>query len=519
MASARESIVLPYVMGAGPVEGNVTPVRPLWDGAASRLMPQITFGHRLRGAFAFMSADEVGQTAMQKTALANLLGVEASWTKTRIEGEDGKTHRALVCQDNTCATEKILDVAFMKEAQRLLGAKRLVVGLPVRSVMLAMDGDKDAPAVMGFLGFNLSLFRGGEGIPVTPALFRMVDGRFEGFFADGLEPFLDELEAGAKDEGDYDDQGEDEDEFDEEEGPTIVLATNAPETWPPVEVPEAALDDPVELGLSVMMALDDAFEDDVEDLGRPVFRMTENGFVELVNEVIEGDRRTGLLAYNQATPAAAAHFQGAREALREVGVEAVYYAPEPMPEARPAPVVVPFRPEMLMCLVGDPEPGSFATWWSVEGDESFLRSETYRCIERSYVALQGFEDAIFARIARAVEMVDPTKKGRISVPFEEQDAFVRGPDARPLLFSASAEKGLLFAFRMSDTPLEWRNTFWRHYAGAIEVLAAELNRNGAVRKAKEPLPLLGWLQTAARHNEEMELSPGETRVFRLAQVD
>jgi hypothetical protein len=484
------------------------------------MMPAITFGHRHGWAFAFMSPQEVEKPSVQETALQNLLKAEASWIETEIESEDGQTHRALVCQDNVCATEKILDPRFMKEAQRILGAKRLVVGIPVRSVMLAMDGNADGAATMGFLAVGLSLFRSGDGIPVTPALFRLKDGQIEGFFAEGMEPFADELEArlaAAAAEGGFD--GEDGDDGDEDEGPTVSLATNAPDEWPVVEVPEGALGDPDELALQVGMALDDGFDDDVEDLGGRVFRMTEGGFVQLETEIIEGDRRTGLLVYDRATPEAAAHFRGVQEALRAVGLDAVYYAPSRLPAASPARVTVPFTPEILSMRVVDPEPASYATWWSVPGDESLIQSETYRCVERAYVAMQGFEPVFFARIAKAIEMEAASKKRLIPLPIEERDAFVRGPDARTLVFSVSAEKGLLFAFPMKDTPLEWRNRFWRLYAEGVEAIAAELERAGAVRKTTESLRPLGWLRTAARHAEEMELAAGETRVFRLLQME
>ena len=195
MASAKESVLLPYVLGIGSVKFEVAPVRPLWQGAvSSRLMPQLTFGHRLGGAFAFLPADEAGQSAVQESALQNLVKVVASWTEIEFQGEDGDTHAALACQDN-CATEKILDPGFMNEAQRLLGAKRLVVGIPVRTVMLVMDGNNDGSATMGFLGQNLSLFRSGNGVPLTPALFRLKHGQIESFFAEGLEVYADELEA------------------------------------------------------------------------------------------------------------------------------------------------------------------------------------------------------------------------------------------------------------------------------------------------------------------------------------
>lgn len=520
VAKSKDPIeVLPYVLGIGPAEPNVsiTPVRPLWDGATSRLMPSITFGSRLRGAFAFMGPDEAQRSSVQEAALQNLLKVEASWAETAIEGEDGAIHQALVCQHN-CATEKILDPHFMREAQRLLGVNRLLVAIPVRTVMLAMDGNTDGAAPVALFTFGLSLFRSGEGIPLTPALFRLKDGRIESFHAEGMEPFVDELEARMDYAGlgdDFDDDGEDQDD----EGPTIRLATNAPEEWPPVEVPEEALGDRNEMGSQVLIALDDGFEGDVEDLGSPLFRMTATGFVELLTEIIEGDRRTGLLVYDQGTPAAAAHFRGAQEALRQVGLETVYYAPSDLPAASPVSVTVPFSPEMLMRRVVDPEPDSYATWWSVPGDASLLRSETYRCIERAYVAMRGFEPVLFARIAKAIEMVEASKKRVIPLPSEEKDALVRGPDARTLLFSASAEKGLLFAFPMADTPLEWRNTFWRLYAEALEAMAADLELAGAVRRSTEPLNPIGWLRTAARHNEEMELKAGETRAFRFSKAE
>ena len=516
MAQRRESILLPYVIGMGPVADGVFPVRPLWQGASSRLMPQLTFGHRLGGAFAFMASDEARRASVQETALGNLAQVDAPWSETEFEGEDGQTYLALACQDN-CATEKLLDSVFMIQAQRLLSAKRLIVGIPARTLMLVMDGGNDGAATMGFLALNLSFFRSGEGVPVTPALFRVKDGRIEGFFAEGLETYADEFEARLEN-GQPGDDLEDDDAELEDRGSMVAFATNAPPEWPLVEVPEVLLGDRQEIAMHVMATLDDGFDDDVEDLGASVFRMTEAGFVEIDTEIIEGERHSGLVVYDDATSSAAAHFYGVQAALREVNVHAVYYAPAELPVVGAAAVAVPFSPEILRLRALDPEPGAYATWWSVPGDESLLASETYRCIERVYVAMEGFEPMLFARFARALEMLDDPRKRVLPLPLEEQETFVRGPDARTLLFSASEEKGLLHAFPMKDTSLEWRNRFWRLYAHGIEAIAAGMERDGIVRKATRAPKPVGWLRVAARHCDEMVMEPGETRVFGLAEV-
>ncbi len=50
-------------------------------------------------------------------------------------------------------------------------------------------------------------------------------------------------------------------------------------------------------------------------------------------------------------------------------------------------------------------------------------------------------------------------------------------------------------------------------------ITAELERSGVVRKISRADSSLDWLRFAARDNEEMAATPGQTRMFRFVQTE
>jgi hypothetical protein len=63
------------------------------------------------------------------------------------------------------------------DAQRRLGARGLLVGVPRRGFLIAMNGEADAKKVQAFAAVLVSQFQSGESAPITPIALAVKDGR------------------------------------------------------------------------------------------------------------------------------------------------------------------------------------------------------------------------------------------------------------------------------------------------------------------------------------------------------
>lgn len=163
-----------------------TTCRVLWPDKPSEFMPWLAFGWDHPHTFEFLNADKLktlGMTEAQveSKALDNLRKRTCAWQSHDAPLGEGKTLKLLVCMDDFFAAERILDVAFMKEAHRKLGAEAMLVGIPRRGVILATPFQTDTDIVVGFGGVVFGQFDRGESAPVSPMLFVVADGAILGF--------------------------------------------------------------------------------------------------------------------------------------------------------------------------------------------------------------------------------------------------------------------------------------------------------------------------------------------------
>lgn len=155
--------------------------RRLWTGEPSVYMPWVAFGYDHPHTFEFLSTqsfNETGETLedLEVDARRNLSDRRASWELIAVDLGDGRTLRMLSCSDDFLSAERILDRDFMRTAERRLGARGLLVGIPRRGVMLATAIDDDGRKVMAFGKATATQFAGGESAPITPILFALKDG-------------------------------------------------------------------------------------------------------------------------------------------------------------------------------------------------------------------------------------------------------------------------------------------------------------------------------------------------------
>ena len=198
--------------------------RALWQLESSPYMPWLAVGYDHPHTFEFISnkqlatLDTTGQ-ALETRALANLRKRKATWQPLDVDAKDGKRLRMLVCSDDYFAAERIVDADFMTQAQRTLGARGLLVGIPRRGILMATNGEQDADLVTGFGGAVAGQFSRGETAIISPMLFAVKDGAIVGIIeavADVVVP--DGEPRGALGEGEQKEDADDErDEEDDEE--------------------------------------------------------------------------------------------------------------------------------------------------------------------------------------------------------------------------------------------------------------------------------------------------------------
>jgi hypothetical protein len=189
--------------------------RPLWSGRASQFMPWVAFGHDHPHTFQFLSKNEGTQDAIQleREAVRNLRLRQVEWTDVAVKLSFFKKLKMQVCQGDFLAAERILDAGFMTQAQTTLNARGILVGIPVRGMMFAMDGEAGADRITAFVALVASQYRAAESAPISPAVFAMKDGLIVEIVEAGAEAFASH----AAEEGDDGDEGDEGDEEDEDE--------------------------------------------------------------------------------------------------------------------------------------------------------------------------------------------------------------------------------------------------------------------------------------------------------------
>lgn len=123
---------------------------------------------------------------LAERALANLHDRPASWQPVEGGGNMGGRTSMVACVDDDLSAERIMDMQFMIEAQKMLGTEILAVGIPRRRLLVAIDGRQPESSLTRFGAYNLGQYHSSETQPLTSLTFMMGDGEFAGViqFAD-----------------------------------------------------------------------------------------------------------------------------------------------------------------------------------------------------------------------------------------------------------------------------------------------------------------------------------------------
>jgi hypothetical protein len=179
-----ETLLLPVLKEATWPGREDQVCRPLWEQASSAYMPWVAFGYDHPHTFEFIQTKrlpELQTTAadLEARALVNLCARPVKWQSTELD-VDGQKLRMLVCMDDFFAAEHVLDTAFMQQAQQMLNARGLVVGVPRRGVLMATAAGQDNKLLVAFGAGVAGQYSRAQSALISPAVFAMTDGVIDG---------------------------------------------------------------------------------------------------------------------------------------------------------------------------------------------------------------------------------------------------------------------------------------------------------------------------------------------------
>src|SRR6185295_4706059 len=185
--------ILPCLKEPSWVGGEAAFCRLLWTGERSPYIPWVAFGFDHPHSFEFLGRkrmEELGKKdeTLEREALANLKARAGSWQEVSVKLGWFKKQRLQICADDFLAAERILDATVMGEAHRHLNAPGLMVGIPRRGLLVAMNAAAaldDVKKTTAFVAFVSAQFHGGESAPISPAVFAMKDGAIVGLIDSG----------------------------------------------------------------------------------------------------------------------------------------------------------------------------------------------------------------------------------------------------------------------------------------------------------------------------------------------
>ncbi|NME71432.1 hypothetical protein [Flammeovirga aprica] len=103
--------------------------------------------------------------------------------------------------------------------------------------------------------------------------------------------------------------------------------------------------------------------------------------------------------------------------------------------------------------------GTYAMWWSNDGEEKFGESETLKTLTKLYDVFKGYETYLFGYILRQTRITESTELQRLSLPEESANFVLVAPENKLIMLNISQEKGIRFLFPTNETTKEYRERF------------------------------------------------------------
>lgn len=193
--ATTEAPLLPCLKEAKWQGRGDTVCRVLWEKASSPYMPWVAVGYDHPHTFEFINTKRLAELnttekALEAQALAALCTRPAKWQPVDVDVK-GKTLTILTCSGDYFSAERILDAAFMRQAQQILKAPGLFVGVPRRGLLMATGGGNQDQELIGAFGVAVAgQFSRGESALISPMLFAMKDGAIVGILEEIAEAIV-----------------------------------------------------------------------------------------------------------------------------------------------------------------------------------------------------------------------------------------------------------------------------------------------------------------------------------------
>jgi hypothetical protein len=183
--TASDHLLLPLLKDAAWDYRHQSLCRPLMPDVDHPHIPWVGFGYDHPHSFAFVP-DESGTmrrnlAVIERRAIENLRRSPAKWeVSTTRRGRFRAPQRLLICAQHFFAAEHILLPEFLRAGASLIRASRLLVGVPRRGLMVALDARLPETALAQF-GMYVSVeYYEAQTAPISPLPFLVDDGRLVG---------------------------------------------------------------------------------------------------------------------------------------------------------------------------------------------------------------------------------------------------------------------------------------------------------------------------------------------------
>lgn len=158
--------------------------RPLLSHRSEHI-PWVALGYEERPDFEFLPTSvlrEGGSRAqdLEREAIRNVRVRELEWEASTISLGILKKLTMLSCQGDTLASEKILDVGFLRQAHAQLRADELLAGVPYRGMLTVADANGGAERLGTFGRLVVREYAEAGKDYVSPALFKIAGGAIAG---------------------------------------------------------------------------------------------------------------------------------------------------------------------------------------------------------------------------------------------------------------------------------------------------------------------------------------------------
>jgi hypothetical protein len=302
------------------------------------------------------------------------------------------------------------------------------------------------------------------------------------------------------------------------------LATNAPHSWPAVDVDLWSEENPAVNYLAVGAAL----ARQGPDLKLEFYRrlLYDDGVITIPLVVQEGDQRTAVFVYARADAESAALYSGTRALLRQrESLNTVYYAPDPITPARPTSPLQTLDTGDFSVPENPPDAAEYAVWWATPDDPLLARSPALAHLDRWFAALDGYTPFVFSAFVSALDLSgkekddddeddDDDEPQLYALPSQPLIAPVVAPGELAVSLHASEGEGLWFACGTQRTPPAKRNALLKQLADLAEELRKTLE--GAHAPASRDDASLGfWKEVRAGALQKEEQAGAEMHVLTI----